>query len=207
MPELKILRPSEAAKLLLEDILKDEDKSAIAADVVQRTKELSLRDSADPDYTIGNLVLNQVYDTPLEGMTEMQEAFKTKLYVPLGFVMCNEESSEEDMNDDYMSFWTQSMFLIQYVGRLSRAVFLDGLTLDEACKIYLTITESSGYMKARAEDPVTMTTKDNSDVVRAALHELNASGSGSMYSDGEETASCQTRVIETGETGREEGKE
>ncbi|MBN1544346.1 hypothetical protein JW898_02685 [Candidatus Woesearchaeota archaeon] len=179
MPDPLKVRPHRAAELILEDILSDEDKTASARRAAEMTAALSLKDSSDPEYTTGNVVLNRAYETPLEGISGMRAAFKTKLYAPLGFIMQGTETPEEhDWLDDYDIFFVQSMQMIQQLGRLAKAVFVNGMGAEQAIKKYGREAPEKDMKEPRY---VTAT--------------------------GEETASCETREIQTSPEGRSSARE
>ncbi|MBU2561782.1 MAG: hypothetical protein KKD17_05790 [Nanoarchaeota archaeon] len=194
MPEPLKLTPNKAAELVLEDILKDDSKKEAAIFATKTTAGISLRDSSDPEYTTGNVVLNMVYETPLEGMNEMKAAFETKLYAPLGFIMHGIESVEEyERLDEYERFFAQSMQMIQHLGRLARAVFIDGVTIEEACERYRSRGEppkdmkEPGYVTATGEEAVSLETREVQ------------TPPGGRPSAKEDPVSCETRVLDTNE--------
>lgn len=101
MTELKRLKPIEAAKLILEDILSDTKKKAAAAFIPLSTD----------DFYYGNRILNEAYNTPMAGtFKELDDMFMKRLYEPLGFIPISTESKE----------FPPDRLMIEYLGQLAR---------------------------------------------------------------------------------------
>jgi hypothetical protein len=94
---LRQVSSENAAGIMLEDIMSRRTDRDTARRVVEDNKGLTLRDTSDPEYTIGNLIIHNVYGTMLdaESLTDIINEFSGKVYVPLGFVPVNEQIPEQ----------------------------------------------------------------------------------------------------------------
>jgi hypothetical protein len=101
MTELERLKPIEAAKKVLEDILSDTKRKAAASQI----------HFISDDFDYGNRILNEAYNTPMAGtFYELNKLFMERLYYPLEFIPISTESKE----------FPPDRLMIEYVGQLAR---------------------------------------------------------------------------------------
>ena len=97
--ELLRVTPSEAANIVLDDILSDSEKELKARQAVKDT-ESEMYDALIPAFLIGNVVCSAVYGTIETGINEMANSFMEKVYSPLGFMPKSQYDPEIDVYDD-----------------------------------------------------------------------------------------------------------
>jgi hypothetical protein len=97
--ELLRVTPSEAANMVLDDILSDPEKELRARRALKET-ETEISDAFRPSFLIGNIVCNAVYGTIDTGIAEMAKSFIEKVYKPLGFMPKSDYDQDLEIYDD-----------------------------------------------------------------------------------------------------------
>ena len=141
--EKKLLRmsPAEAAAVVLDDILSDADKEAVARNAFEGIRR-ELANSGNPDYQTGIAVCTAVYQTPENSLMGFEE-YRERMFIPLGVLPL--EKGYEVLTEEGECVDVDPMSLITQVGMRVRERF-DGNYRPETAR------EEADAARRRATD-------------------------------------------------------